>query len=81
MIEATKVNIDEIYKSEIEKIKNQIIRQFNPEKIILFGSCAANTMKFDSDIDLCIVIDTENKRKIKTEIYGIEHSIPIDIIV
>lgn len=38
-------------------------------------------MNYDSDIDLCIIIDTKNKRKVKTEIYGIEHDIPIDIII
>jgi len=44
MTEGVVVNIDEVYKNEIEKIKKQIIKQFDPEKIILFGSCALNTI-------------------------------------
>lgn len=53
---------------EIESIKKQLIEQYHPFKIILFGSQARKTAGKKSDIDLCIVKDTENKRALAVEI-------------
>jgi predicted nucleotidyltransferase len=70
-----------IYEKEIEKLKNEIVKRFSPERIILFGSCAEGEENLESDIDLCIIINTENKREMKMKIYEIEHDIPIDVVV
>jgi predicted nucleotidyltransferase len=42
----------------VEKIKNE----YQPEKIILFGSYAYGTPTEDSDIDLFIIKETEKRR-------------------
>ena len=47
---------------EIEEIKNQLIKLYNPSKIILFGSCAKGIAKKDSDIDLCVIGDYDDKK-------------------
>ena len=47
---------------EIENIKNEIIIKYNPLKIILFGSYAKGWAKENSDIDLCIVCEYEDKK-------------------
>lgn len=56
-------------KKQIEKaikeMVKRIVRQFQPEKIILFGSHARGTSRSDSDIDLLVVMsvkgfETEN---------------------
>jgi len=48
-------------KKEIEKIisemANKIVREYRPERIILFGSYAYGTPTFDSDVDLLIIKD------------------------
>jgi len=44
-------------QEKIQNITEKIIREFNPEKIILFGSYAWGTPTKDSDIDLFIVKD------------------------
>jgi len=52
-------NMDiEIY---LKEAINKIIKEFNPEKIILFGSYAYGKPTMDSDIDLMIVMDTDEK--------------------
>ncbi|MBI5892460.1 MAG: nucleotidyltransferase domain-containing protein [Deltaproteobacteria bacterium] len=48
----------EIYLKEAIK---RIISEFNPYKIILFGSYAYGTPTKDSDIDLMVVMDTDMK--------------------
>jgi len=45
---------------EVEKIKNQIIQGYNPEKIILFGSQANGKSKPNSDIDLAVIKRTNS---------------------
>ena len=40
-------------------IVERIVRRFNPEKIILFGSQARGDARPDSDVDLLIVADTD----------------------
>jgi len=67
---------------EIESIKEQIISKYTPNKIILFGSQAKGTATNKSDIDLCIVKDTDNKRALAVDMYlNIESSKPFDLIV
>ena len=54
----------------INEAKNIIVRKFSPEKIILFGSCANNEFKTDSDIDLFIIKNTSKNdiRKLRLQI-------------
>lgn len=75
------INLDK-YMDEVEKIKNQIISRYNPDKIILFGSLAKGVITKNSDIDICVVKDTENKRELITDIYvNVNSSYPFDVIV
>ena len=65
-----------------ESITEQIIEKYAPEKILLFGSHAKNKAKDKSDIDLCIVMETNNKRQLLAELYyTIQSEKPIDIIL
>lgn len=43
-------------------IKELIVKEFNPDGIILFGSCAKKCVRRNSDIDICIIKDVEDKR-------------------
>jgi predicted nucleotidyltransferase len=47
--------------AEIKDVAAQIVREFDPEKIILFGSHARGTAGPDSDVDLLIIIPFEGK--------------------
>lgn len=67
---------------EINLIKEQIVFRYSPSKIIVFGSQAKGTATKKSDIDLCIVKDTDNKRELLTDIYlNIESSKPFDLLL
>jgi predicted nucleotidyltransferase len=66
----------------VEKIKNE----YQPEKIILFGSYAYGTPTEDSDIDLFIIKETEKERifrfaEVKKLIYEPERRIAISPLV
>lgn len=66
----------------LNKLKEDIVNKFKPERIILFGSIANSTYNYNSDIDLCIVSDTTNKRELITNLYTkIECDMPFDILV
>ena len=68
--------------SEIERVKEQLIRQFNPTQIVLFGSQAKGTAGEKSDIDLCIIASTTDKRRLLAELYyEVEADRPIDFIL
>ncbi|WP_460181609.1 nucleotidyltransferase domain-containing protein [Thermodesulfovibrio sp. TK110] len=43
----------------IEQIKNKIVENFEPEKIIIFGSQATGEATEGSDIDLVIIMKTD----------------------
>lgn len=67
---------------QIEDIKQQIITQYAPQKIILFGSCAKGVIRRNSDIDLCIILETEDVRSLKQEMQlSLSADIPLDIVV
>lgn len=46
----------------LQKIVDVLVREYQPEKIILFGSYAYGTPTEDSDIDLFIIKDTDKDR-------------------
>ena len=50
---------DKNIKNLISQIVDKIIREYQPKKIILFGSYAYGEPNEDSDIDLLIVKNTE----------------------
>lgn len=72
-----------IQKQSLEKITQQIANQFDPEKIILFGSHAWGMPTRDSDVDLCIVKNTDNTRHLAEMIDGelFPRPFPIDVVV
>jgi len=54
----------------LNKIKDIIIRSVSPDKIILFGSRARGDNQTNSDYDILIIKDTEEKeRQITTKVY------------
>ncbi len=70
------------FMEELHNIKNQIVELYSPFKIILFGSLAKHRIKENSDIDLCIITKTENKRQLIADMYlKINSKYPIDIVV
>lgn len=70
------------YDFEIEYIKNQLIEKYNPIDIILFGSCARGRVTRSSDVDICIILETKDKRKIVRDILiEIEYKVDLDVVV
>ncbi len=43
----------------VEQVTDQIVRRFDPERIIAFGSYARGEQDSDSDLDLLIVMKTD----------------------
>jgi predicted nucleotidyltransferase len=67
----------------IRNITQQIVQQFHPQKVILFGSYAYGQATKDSDVDLLVVMDTdESPLHVAAKIAAaIEHPFPLDIVV
>lgn len=49
------------FRKLIDEIVRKIVKEYQPEKIILFGSYAYGTPNQDSDIDLLIIKETEER--------------------
>lgn len=60
-----------------------IVRQFHPAQIILFGSHAWGSPTADSDVDLLLVMDTNEPvaRCAARVSAAIDHPFPMDIVV
>jgi predicted nucleotidyltransferase len=50
-----------IYSEEINRINDIIIREYQPDAIILFGSHARNSAKPESDIDIMVISDRKKQ--------------------
>lgn len=68
---------------KIVELSQQIVREFHPERIILFGSYAYGTPAPDSDVDLLVILPFEGKSAYKSlEILNKVHPLfPVDILV
>ena len=66
----------------LQAIQEQIIKLCDPQKILLFGSQAKGTATAKSDIDLCVVASTSNKRALLTDLYcDTVSDTPIDFLL
>ena len=65
----------------IKEIVWQIVEYFHPQKIILFGSHAYGTATVDSDVDLLVMMDTEEKplHAAAQIAAAVDHPFPLDI--
>ena len=69
--------------NDIREIVQQIVERFRPQKVILFGSYAQGNPTQDSDVDLLIIMETNDQAlhaaaRISA---GIDHPFPLDILV
>ena len=47
-----------VSSSPIDEVVEAIVKFYNPEKIILFGSYASGAAREDSDLDLAVIKET-----------------------
>jgi uncharacterized protein len=68
----------------LDTIVSRIVEQFDPLRVILFGSHARGTACPDSDVDLLVVIDhVDDKRSVTVQMRRALADLPIgkDIVV
>lgn len=70
-------------KKRIDKITNQIVAKYKPEKVILFGSAATGKFEKHSDVDLFIIKDDSRRfvDRIGDVLSTFEHNLPVDVVV
>jgi len=75
--------MEKITRRTISSFARQIAKQFNPEKIILFGSYAYGKPTEDSDVDILVIMPFKGRNPEKaTEIWmATRPKFPIDIMV
>ena len=72
-----------IPQKAIDQVVKQIVEQFKPQKIILFGSYARGNPRPESDVDMLVVMDT-SLREVQQAIQicqQIEYRFGLDLIV
>ena len=68
--------------NDVMLIVNQIANKYQPKQVLLFGSQANGTATIKSDIDLCVVLNTDTKRKLLTDMYcNIDAETPFDLLI
>lgn len=67
----------------IRRVVEQIATQFEPEKIILFGSYAHGQPKPESDVDLLVVMETplRNRQQAVQIARAIDYHFGLDLLV
>lgn len=73
-------------EAELRTIADALVREYRPEKIILFGSYAWGTPHKDSDADLCVLKEhSDDPLEEMTRAYSIaadaRKTLPLDVIV
>ena len=67
----------------LKEITNRLVAEFNPEKIILFGSATTDSAIKPNDFDLLVIKNTKMPRlRRRAEVLkNVEYNIPLDLIV
>jgi uncharacterized protein len=69
---------------EIRRMVRRIVRQFHPDRVILFGSHARGQGGPDSDVDLLVVMPVKGSKREKRIAMGVSLSdfgMPLDIVL
>jgi predicted nucleotidyltransferase len=54
----------------LKGITNRIVKHYNPESVILFGSYGKEGFGADSDIDLLVIKETDKPEPLKHQLSG-----------
>ena len=75
--------MEKISKRAIHSLAQKVAKQFNPQKIILFGSYAYGKPTEDSDVDLLVIMPFRGKgaRKATEILLATDPRFPIDLLV
>lgn len=70
-------------REKIEEFVNEVVKRFDPHRVVLFGSYASGQELPDSDVDLLVIMDFDGRPqtqalKIRK---GIKRAFPLDLIV
>ena len=69
--------------NEIEKSVNEVVKKFDPQRVILFGSFSKGQSSPGSGVDLLVIMDFEGRPQLQA--YNIRREInrsfPLDLIV
>ncbi len=73
---------DMIAHDQIRALAERIVQEFQPDRIILFGSYAYGQPRSDSDIDLLVILPFEGKnfRKSLQILNRIKPPFPVDLL-
>lgn len=72
-----------IRKKTIKKVAEEIVAQFHPQQVILFGSHAYGVPTKDSDVDFLVIMNT-GERNLSQALKisrAISHPFPMDLLV
>jgi predicted nucleotidyltransferase len=68
---------------EIEEFVNEVVKRFEPQRVILFGSYADGSISSGSDVDLMVIMDFEGRPQLQAFRIrrDIKRTFPLDLIV
>lgn len=67
-----KIRLEPVTPELLSEVVRRIVAAVDPDKIILFGSCARGTLHETSDVDLYIIKSGDyNRFELQGEIYGL----------
>ena len=71
------------FQEEIKRITDQLIENYQPQKIILFGSALRGDFNENSDIDMLVVKNTTGRRvdRIKELLFSVDYNLPFEPLV
>jgi len=71
-----------IANARIRELTERIVREFSPERIVLFGSHANGNPRPDSDVDLLVILPFEGKsfRKSLEILNRVNPRFPVDLL-
>jgi predicted nucleotidyltransferase len=70
--------------AQIRRYASTLVRQFRPERVVLFGSYARGSATEDSDVDILVIMDHDKRRNVDQAIairLQADTPFPMDLLV